>query len=676
MLRRIGRYFSQFIVLFLTFGALPAWAGVPILYSAPAYESPVRGDPDDLLLISGSGLSAADTVVYAAVANTTAPPTPPASMPTSSNGTQGVLDLVSAADAPYSLTVHLPTAMVQDQSYALWAVTPDGQWSAPILINDARPLWITPDVVYQTGTVANLPRVLKVVGRNLQPTDASPFKTQVRLTGKKGTVYTLTASNVNNDITTFALERYTAKVYLPSPMNIDTYSVQVSRDGVSWVPLLGDGQSSPQDFEVTAPPSVEAVFNVSDFADMAPGTGPCLPDDGIDDTACILLAIRAAQANGGGTVQFGPGTWTMSQIGPWVGPFADRLGLAASGSCGNYFETCAVTYFGVFVPPNVNLHGSGASGTNPTIIERGADKGQTGDWPLTYPLFTFQGNNAVSGIDFMDDNNYPANYANNNPNGGSTLMVGARWWYARLYGATLPVTVSNVTITNNVFDKPYVAITDGGLPADHVYITYNTFGGAYTSGIYVGEDENNVRNLGTAAPAFSPYQGYHWNDTIIDYNTFYPSSFQVTAAAYNSGAPGGNGTSGSQLNTGLREDFSGNVADGTSTQYFYNPTDPKGWRAGFFWSTGASQEMTLVSNNTVTCSGDKYGDGEAVAFDAAGTLGGMPNAEPVVAATSWTDPAGIAGTTVTVQGVVATQLPTSAGLVDISANPTAYYQGF
>ena len=39
-----------------------------------------------------------------------------------------------------------------------------------MLINDARPLWITPDYAYATANVANLPRILKVNGRNLQPT--------------------------------------------------------------------------------------------------------------------------------------------------------------------------------------------------------------------------------------------------------------------------------------------------------------------------------------------------------------------------------------------------------------------------------------------------------------------------------------------------------------------------
>jgi hypothetical protein len=135
------------VVIALLIAAIPpapAWAWPFSVYVQPAYESPLRGDPDDLLLISGIGLSAADTVVYQAIGDTTQVAQPPASVPTSSTATQGVADLVSAADAPYSLTVHLPAVMTAGHSYALWVVTPDGRWSTELRINDARPLWITP----------------------------------------------------------------------------------------------------------------------------------------------------------------------------------------------------------------------------------------------------------------------------------------------------------------------------------------------------------------------------------------------------------------------------------------------------------------------------------------------------------------------------------------------------
>ncbi len=45
-----------------------------------------------------------------------------------------------------------------------------------------------------------------------------------------------------------------AAVPLPASMTVDTYTVEVTRDGMSWVPLLGNGQSPPQTFIVSADP--------------------------------------------------------------------------------------------------------------------------------------------------------------------------------------------------------------------------------------------------------------------------------------------------------------------------------------------------------------------------------------------------------------------------------------
>jgi hypothetical protein len=56
--RRVSLSFS--IAPLACFVATTAWATPPVLYTQPAYESAVRGDPDDLLLLSGSGLSGAD----------------------------------------------------------------------------------------------------------------------------------------------------------------------------------------------------------------------------------------------------------------------------------------------------------------------------------------------------------------------------------------------------------------------------------------------------------------------------------------------------------------------------------------------------------------------------------------------------------------------------------------
>ncbi|HEY2679109.1 MAG TPA: hypothetical protein VGI65_19230 [Steroidobacteraceae bacterium] len=635
----------------------------PVLFSQPAYESPVRGDPDDLLLLPGGGLSAADTVVYEAVANTRQPPAHPQSIPNTSTASLGVADLVSAADAPHSLTLHLPKVMTAGQSYALWVVGPGSQWSAPVLINDARPLWITPDTAYQSASLANLPRTLKVVGRNLASASAAIGPTQVRLVGQStGTTYLLTAQSHPRN-TGAPLDRYAAVVKLPPLLAVDQYRVHLSRDGRSWIPLLGNGQAPAQVLSVLPDPKARQTFRVGDFAQAA--RSPCLPNDNIDDTKCILLAIRTAAAvPGGATVLFGPGIWTMSNPGRWR-PGSNNSDILEPTPGG-------VTYDGILVPPGVSLQGAGSDAgsdePHTTTIERGAGwarKSADGTAGAALPEFTLQGNNQVSGLIFKDDNDY-----RRSPGGGPVLQLGLVWYRARLYGSADPIAVSNVVISRNLFDKPYVALGGGGLPTDHLYVTYNTFGGAYRSAISLGQDTNEVNNL--LAAASLPYQTYRFDDSVTDYNTFYPGSWNYAAPT----GSYGEGTIATQINTGLRTDFSNNIADGSSTRYLYDAaSDVRGWRAAHFWSTGANQEMTLVSSNRVSCPGDKNGDGEAFAYDGSVTLGGLPVAEPVVSAAPWTNSLGMGGTTLTLHGPLVTVLNNYAH-VDISSDPTLYYRGF
>ncbi|HWY26258.1 MAG TPA: hypothetical protein VNX47_15140, partial [Nevskia sp.] len=120
--------------------APPSWSGPPRLYSLPAYQSPVRGEADDLLLLPGYGFDPGDTVVYAALHDTTTPLNPPDAIPAASTADAGVAQVVAAADAPYALTVRLPGSLRQGQSYGLWVRSPQQQWSNGIRINDARPL--------------------------------------------------------------------------------------------------------------------------------------------------------------------------------------------------------------------------------------------------------------------------------------------------------------------------------------------------------------------------------------------------------------------------------------------------------------------------------------------------------------------------------------------------------
>jgi hypothetical protein len=407
-------------------------------------------------------------------------------------------------------------------------------------------------------------------------------------------------------------------------------------------------------------PAEAVIFDVSDprFAD--PLTGQvCHPDDGIDDTGCIILAIRAAQLAGGGIVTFGPGTWLMSNAGTWGGQaYSNRTGYQP-GYCPDHRQTCGVSWFGVLVPVGISLQGAGATGSNPTIIQRG---NSNPGWPDGMGLFTLQGSNSVTGIEFTDPNPYSADY-DSATQGGASLSLGVLWFRARFFGADDPVTVSNVVITNDVFAGNTFGIRNGGLPLDHIYIANNTFG-AWDTGIYLNSAEPRD-NLGPA-PFFQPYQPYNLADSVIAYNTFYPSGYTTSS---------GGGPIATNISGGLHLDFSNNTADGTATRYLNG--GPKGWRAAFFMYPAMGHDMTLVSNNSASCTGDKNGDGEFIVYDAGGSLGGMPYAEPVISAAPWSDPQGVAGTTLTVQGSVQTQLPTqTGGTMDVSANPTPFYAGY
>lgn len=540
--------------LLLLLGSACAGATPPILFSQPAYQSPVRGDPGDLLMLAGDGFASTNTVVYQALTDTTQPPGPPSSIPTTTDATSGVAPLVSTLDVPHSLTVALPSVMQTDQAYMLWVQDASGAWSNGVRINDARPLWLTPDSAYVSAPKANLPRYLKVVGRNLQP--APGATTQLQLTGPAS--YTLSA--VNHGYPGNALDRYVAQVTLPANMTPGIYTVQASRDGVSWL-----GVASGQTLVIAPDPVTPPTFSISD-----PAYGGCAPNDGLDDTPCIVKAIAAARAAGGGSVVFGSGVWDMSNN-----------------------TQPGVVYFGVLVPVGVNLIGASATSTT---IQRDTT------WNMQKPIFTLQGQNTVQGITFKDAYVYQPS----DP-GRALLGLGVAPVNAQSYNSADPNVVSGVTITQNVFVQPFVAIEDAGMPIDHLFVTNNDFG-AYDLGLYLD-------------------LAHYVSDSVVAYNTFEPGSY-INVATGQGAIPTG-------ASAGQRLDFSNNTADGTSTRYLYNPaTDAKGFRAAFFWSLLGDHEEVLVSQNTVLCSGDKDGDGEAIAFDGNSNVSALSTAQPVLAASA------------------------------------------
>jgi hypothetical protein len=539
-----------------------AAAAPPHLYHQAAFESPVSGEPDDLLLLAGYGFAADDTVVYRAARYTTS--AIPERIPTDSTAESGVAPIVSTAGVPYSLTIKLPQTLRRAESYSLWVRNSHGEWSEPVKINDARPFWLSPSQVYASSMPAALPREIKIVGRNLEP--AAGHETQVRLIGPQQ----FQGSTVSSLEPAGMLDQYVALVRLPRRLAPGQYRIQVNRDGAGWIDLYG------QRLEVVPNPPQLAEFSVSDLR-----FGGCRPDDGIDDTPCILRAVAAAKRAGGGTIYFGPGTWDLID--------GNRPGLVAGE--------------GIVVPAGVRLRGAGNSLTR---LQRSPE------WNARTPTaaFTLAGHTLVTGFTFRDLQVYqPADHA------GPFLQVGEDWQRVASTPGAAAAVVTEVTITGNVFDKPLVAIGSGGLPLVRLFITHNSFG-AYGSALELGGDQFNM--------TFK----YHLDDSVIDYNVFKPGSkldlLQKT------------GTIASELGAGHRVDFSGNTADGASTDSLYSANDARGWRAGFFWNMNDNVEEVLISQNTATCTGDKIGDGEAIALDNNNNTFAFKSAPTVVRATATT----------------------------------------
>jgi hypothetical protein len=535
---------ARLLVVAALVASASAMPAPPLLYHQELYQSPVSGDPDDLLLIAGYGLAADDTVVYRATGDGSQALSPPATVPTRSTSVIGSAPIVSAADVPYSLTIRLPQVMQRSQSYELWVYTARGEWSDALRINDARPLWFSPAFVFATHAPALLPRELKVVGRNLSPSPGQ--STKVRLWGPER----FTGTVIHDAHSSATLNDYVARVGLPASLAPGSYRIQLSRDGVTWVEISG------QRLEVLADPPPPREFPVSDSQ-----YGGCRADDGQDDTACVLRAISAARRAGGGSVYFGPGTW-------------DLVDSAQPG---------VVAAEGIYVPPGVDLRGAGSDLTRLQLHK---------EWNTRSPTaaFTLSRDSLVTGFTFRDLKIYAPDAA-----AGPYLQLGED--FQRLAAAGAPpdtAVVGNIVITHNVFDKPRIAIGSGGLPIRRLFITRNTFG-AYSAAIEL------------AGNRFSTTYGFRIDDSVIDYNTFKPGSELDTTQKL--------GPIASEVGAGYRVDFSGNTADGASTDYLYASDDPRGWRAAFFWNLSDNVEETLVSQNSATCTGDKIGDGEAFAFD-------------------------------------------------------------
>jgi hypothetical protein len=523
------------------FGALfvvLAHAQAPTLYSHVGYQSPVGAAADDLLLIPGRGFSRGDTVVYEAIGEGQAPGVQSLTRPSASSSDRGVAEVVSFQNVPDSITVRMPLVVSEARIYALRVVTSTGEWSNGILVNDPRPLWISPSRISQFASGGRSQRYLKVIGRNLRM--AAGEKTYVKLVGPE----TVAAAALEDKQASQTLLRSVVTISLPARLAPGLYAVQLSRDGAHWQSVVG------QHLEVTrARPAAE-------FSLAADSFGGCRPDDGEDDTACLVAAIRAAQIAGGGTVVFPPGVWDIAD--------AAARGVTAGD--------------GVVVPQGVDLRGAGPTST--TL--RRSSSWNSGS---TNALLTLQGQNEVSGFRFQDTRIYTSN---DPPS--PFIQLGVVWYRREARG---PESVDDVSVFDNVFERPRIAIAAGGLPIRRLIVTNNVFG-AFLTALSLGGDRSNFSQL------------FQLDDSVISRNTFKPGSYRDLV---------GQGTMATVIGAASRLDFSNNTADGAATDYLYEPGDARGWRAGFFWHMNNSLEMMLIAQNTATCTGDKAGDGEAIALD-------------------------------------------------------------
>lgn len=250
------------------------------------------------------------------------------------------------------------------------------------------------------------------------------------------------------------------------------------------------------------------------------------------------------------------------------------------------------------VPPNVSVRGEGMNVTKVRRLDVPASATDAA-------LLTLLGYNVISGISFSDQHIFKPQDSSR-----PILQLGARIIADR--ESQIERTISHVVVTENEFDKTFGAIVDGGSSLSNLIITNNHFGD-YHLALDLGGNRFNVGSH------------FHIDDAVIAHNTFAPGSYIDRDIDQ--------GAMASQLGAGSRVDFSSNIADGSDKHYQYSVADPSGWRAAFFWHMNNNHEMLLISDNQVNCSGDKAGDGEAIALDNNANTFALPGTRAVTRST-------------------------------------------
>ncbi|HEY4339904.1 MAG TPA: hypothetical protein VGM97_08160 [Steroidobacteraceae bacterium] len=293
------------------------------------------------------------------------------------------------------------------------------------------------------------------------------------------------------------------------------------------------------------------------YALSDPRFGACRPDDGADDSACLARALEQARAAGGAVITLAPGTWDVNS-----GQLRDGFILA----------------------PNVGLEGSDQ---RTTIVRRHGAK----QAPMPGALLTLTGRNKLTGITFIDDEHYVSASDSRTIVQLGLPPVAAGSADAETAG------VDDVRISHDTFSHVGRALLSGGRPLHRLIVTHDSFGAFETALMLTGGGSD-------------PAHPYDLEDSIFRDNHFVPGSYLDIAARQ--------GTVASQIGASHRVDFSDNTADGSASSGLQRADDPGGWRAAFFWSLANNNEELLIAANRIDCSGDKAGDGEAVALDNSG----------------------------------------------------------
>jgi hypothetical protein len=647
------------------------------LYSNSRYQSPVRGEPGDVLLLAGSNTVGTTQVVYQAIFDTTAPLVHPISVPVTNTASLGAITPTSV-DAN-AVSVVLPMAMTPGQAYALWSTKNGAYFSNGVMINDARPMWVTPGprvgaaqpsypYHYTTASRPGIGRTLKVVGRNLQPT--AHHQTQVCFTAPgikcntPGAVSIIRAAANDNDPTT-QVERYVAQVVLPvMPLTngqATNYAISVSRDGVSWVPVPTLLTILPD----PAPINAASSFYPGNYTDAGHLCSPC---DGQDDTLCVTRAIHAASAyatanNAPGNVIFKAPTCVNGDEPRWiVGANCNPTNAPGGGGelDDTYFGAPYVAcndYWGIPVPKNVNLIADPAALTQPTIettqvygqtlVDSVYPQGQCGavgtacdpaksDANLRNPDCCAQGGTGQICMKGGPDAApvYRCEVPLQDPQrlfglNGSNVVQGLRFHDTAniSYGhVSAPGANPSVDTHPGVYALAVVGndVTITNNFFDDVYTAVMSYGGqALPDGTYGNADivfTYNKLGTWTSGVGFSVVE-----DAVMSNNLFWPGGDAGMLAA---------GSLGSQ-----RWDVSANTFDGTNSIPKPDGTLPTysapytGFRAGVFFPTFTGQEDVLVASNKLSCIGARpFYDGEAFSTDSNGDNAGFRSAEPVIGA--------------------------------------------